>query len=316
MTLKKISISGLLFLIMGSLLITSCSSVDDNDVNADTPVAIRLTSNVDVVSRTSLQDLQIENGQEVGLFIKKTSPSDEVLYSNEKIIANGNGAFTYSTPMFYPVSNENVDFYAYHPYGSSTLFDNIIFHTVATDQTSKESYLNSDFLYASSLDIAKTTNAVLLRFSHKLSKLNFTIKEGTGMDLSGLTSVEILDVSTIAAINMPGGEYSLAPGNAPTTIKVYGVHGTVGAETEISGMSAIIIPQTIPSSNKLFKITINGGTPDETSYYYTPTSLITYEVGKKYSYILTVNHAGITVTSSIEDWISGGDDIEGEGTLE
>ncbi|MDR0660526.1 MAG: fimbrillin family protein [Prevotellaceae bacterium] len=315
MTFNKISILGLLYLIMSGMLITSCSSADENGNNNDDPVTIMLTSNVDVISRTSLQDIQIENGQEVGFFVKKTSPSADVLYTNEKLTATGNGGFIYSTPMFYPVSNENVDFCAYHPYMAGCSLDNPLSFSIKPDQSEKVSYLNSDLLYARKQNISKSTSAVPLKFYHKLSKLNFTIKEGPGMDLSGLTSVEVLNLLPETAIDLANGLISNAFGDI-TPINVYGVHGIAESETQVEGMAAIVIPQDFTAGNRLFKVTVNGGTGNEVSYYYTPNTDFSFESGKKYTYILTINHAGITITSSIEDWVSGGDPIEGEGTID
>lgn len=315
MTLKQISISGLLFLIMGSLLITSCSSVDDNDVNTNTPVAIQLTSKLDVLSRASLQDTQIENGQEVGLFVNKASSLADDLYANEKLRADGAGNFSYSTSMFYPISNENVDFYAYHPYEIGALLNSVINFSVKADQSVKVNHLSSDLLYAENLNVAKTTSAVPMKFYHKLAKLNFTIKEGDGMDLAGMTSVEVLNLLPSITMNLAGGELSTVNGDI-TSIVAYGTRGTTGSESEVTGISAIVVPQIAASSTRLFKITLNGGTANELSYYYTPTADVTFEGGKKYNFILTLNHAGITVTSSIEDWIDSGGTIEGEGTLD
>jgi hypothetical protein len=116
-------------------------------------------------------------------------------------------------------------------------------------------------------------------------------------------------------MNLNGGLVSAASGSL-TPITAHGTRGTVVGENEVSGIAAIIAPQAASVSNKLFKITLNGGSANEVSYYYTPSTDITFEAGKKYNYILTINHAGITVTSSIEDWISGGEDIIGDGTLE
>lgn len=293
---------------MSGLFVISCSSHDDNEGNDNAPVAIALSSKVDVITRSSLQNTQIANGQKVGFFVTKTSLPTDVRYTNVELTADGSGNFS-SSPMYYPISTENVDFYAYHPYQASVSLAAPVTFSVQANQSTDASYLNSDLLYTTKTNVAKSTSAVPLTFKHKLTQLNFTIKQGIGMDLSSMTSVEVLGLLPTTKLNLADGSITAAEGVA-TDIKVHGVRGTTTGEDQVSGMSAIVVPQTAALNVRLFKVTVNG-----VSYYYKPSVDITYEAGKKYNYILTIDHAGITVTSDIEDWGDGGS-INGTGSLD
>lgn len=311
MRLNKKSILGLF--VLGVMLATGCSS-DDKSSGGDVRTPISLSSRVDVTTRSTVQDTQIAKDGEVGIFVTKASAAAEQHYENEKLVANGMGDFSYSTLMYYPVNNENVDFYAYHPYQLNAILENVIDFTVKADQTDVADYLNSDLLWSIKENIAKSTNAVGLNFVHKLSKVNFTVKEGAGMDLSGLSDIEIMDAQTGVSLNLLTGEI-IPLNNNHTPIKAYGVRGINDGEAEVNGISAIVVPQTFTLGSRLFKITISGGTAGEISYYYTPDKDVVLDSGKKYNYILTINHAGIEVTSTIEDWVDGGT-TEGEGTID
>ena len=310
MKITRKSIVGLF--VAGGVLATACSSENDFPVDGDN-TQILLSSKVDMQTRNTLQDEQIENNEHVGLFITKASSLSDVLYDNEDMIANGNGGFSHS-PMYYPVSNENIDLYAYHPFTNGVTVNGDLSFTLPTDQTVLSNFLNSDLLFSKKPNVAKSHNKIAMVFNHKLAKLNFTIIEGDGMDLSGLSNIDVINVLPNVDMNLNTGVLASTTGS-PVTVNAYGVQGVAQGETEVSGIAAIVTPQVFAANQKLFKIVVNGGTPNEVVYNYTPKAPVAIEAGKKYNIILTVNQAGIEISSSIEDWNTG-DPIIGEGTME
>ena len=70
------------------------------------------------------------------------------------------------------------------------------------------------------------------------------------------------------------------------------------------------MPQVVASGITFLKITI-GGVP----YLYVPSANLELKKGTAYNYTITVNMAGITVTSSIVNWVDGGN-IDGEGQID
>ena len=288
--LKKIVIGSLI----AAAIFTSCRGHETPEGEG---TLITLSSRLNMHSKSTLQDVQIEEGQKVGLLVTKAGSPETMLYVNEELTADGDGNFACSTPMYYPITGDNVDMYAYHPYtgGIATSFE------IQADQTSESNYLNSDLLFASVSDIAKSSSAVQMAFNHKLSKVNFTIKEGVGMDLSNLSNVEILNVLPEVGFSLITGTITAASGT-PTAIQTYGVRGVEEEEGEVSGISAIITPQQFVTGSQLFKITINGNTEEEVSYIYTLLEDFDFEEGKKYDITITVNSSSITTISTISDW--------------
>lgn len=286
----------------------------DTGTGAEKAQSISLSSKIELDARTysgglaRLQDVQLVAGRELSLFITETGDLNTALYNNVKITSDGNGNFTHQA-MFYPMSGNNIDFFAVHPYASAASLDNELSVTIASDQASDNNYLQSDLLYASKANVVRSKNSVLLNFAHKLSKLEFTIKKGDEAELTDLSKVSVLGVKPSTSINLTNGALGAATG-AATDVVVRGVRGAAAGETELGGMDAIIVPQTIAQGVKLFEIKI--GT---VNYYYQTTEALSFLEGKKYNLQLTIKQTGIEITSVITDWTDGGT-IEGDGNAE
>lgn len=303
--MKKI----LLSLLAISSILSGCNNSDNDNNNELVPIV--LTSNVVIEGRERLQNIQIAAGQQVSFFVTRTGNLSQIEYDNALLTADGNGNFSYSsggqTTLYYPVDPVNVDFFAIHPYKSTASLSSVYDFEVLPDQTTLTNYYNSDLLYSFVDNIERTRNAVPMVFNHKLSKISLTIKEGTQIDLTNLTNVEMMNVQYQIGLTTSDGSLVPVAGNE-TTIRLYGVRGVTGSETQVSGITGIIVPQSFVTdgTKQLFRLTING-----IDYFYRPENGILYEEGKIYNYTLTVNNTGIVVTSSIEDWLPG-EDITGE----
>jgi len=307
--MKKIFILPIL-----ALLFAGCSDDDDKHNNNEL-IPITLSSRLVVEPRASRQDVQIAANQQVSLFVTKTADINELVYDNAILTADGIGGFSYSyqgeNVLYYPLDNERVNFYAIHPYSVNNNLSTNLGFQVRQNQALITDFLNSDLLYSRVTDIERSRNTVPMIFNHKLTKIKFIIVQGTGVDLAQLNAVNVLNIETEIEMNLTDG--TLVPiSNTPTTVNAYGVRGATGGDTRLEGISAIIVPQEfIASSDKrLFQFTLGN-----TDFYYTPAANITFESGKSYQYTITINDSGISITSSIEDWIPA-DDTEGEGTTE
>ncbi len=287
---------------------TACSDDDCDCVSVDGRTQIRLSSSVDV-STARIQDLQIAQGQNVSFFVTDNGSTQDLQYDNVNIIADGEGGFAYSTPMYYPLGSGTVDFYAIHPYDEGYDLNTARAFTVSASQNVQNNYLASDLLYASVSDVAATTRQVSLGFVHKLARINITLVQGTGLSLTDLESVTILNLLPTATIDPATGALGAASGTTQPIVP-FGVSPASGTETEIENISAIVVPQTLTQGNRLIRITIAGS-----DFYYTPGSNVTFSSGYQYNYTLTVNQAGIEVSSSIDPWENGGS-VTGEGSIE
>lgn len=290
-----------------AMLATGCTKKYYNDCpegGTGDQQRITLSSEVQFGVSPRIQDEQIVSGQALSLFVTRagsTLAADQ-LYQNNRITADGMGGFTYRVPMFYPSNGGNVDLYAVHPYYAASSLSSPHPFEIQTDQTSESNYLNSDLLFGTAANVVPQVNAVALTFYHKLSKLDFTVTTSDpGIDLTQLTAVSVLGTLPQTTVSMTTGAITPATGNATPVVAYNDPETASSSATQVTGYTAIIIPQTAPGAQQLFQLTIGG-----TERYYTPPANYTFDTGKKYNVTLDVTQSGITVTSQIVDWQNGG----------
>lgn len=259
-------------------LLSACSQ-EDTPWNGE----LRLSSGVTVqqtrANSADVPDKQIAEGQTVQVIVtEQDNDAGEYAGYDQALTAQGNGTFTVPTDMFYPESGMGVSIYAYHPATAAASF------VVNTAQDVDENYFNSDLLYSTKANYGRQSAAHSLSFKHKLSKLTFELKRGTGNPVVLGAEVKWTNVCNTAAFDNATGTVS-TPSN-PTTITPHATYGT------------IIVPQTVAAKTALLTVKLtNGGT-----LTYTPDADQLFEGGKKYHYEITVNLTGLEVTSTIADW--------------
>lgn len=290
----------LITIALAATMLVACNK-DESEMN-NWKGEIRLSSGVTMqqtrANDSNVPDKQIANGQQVQVVVTKQSADTEAEAGygyNQALTAQGDGTFAApGTAMFYPKSGQGVSIYAYHPSTATASF------SVIEDQGKADGtdYFQSDLLYSAKTDYAKQSGSHALSFDHKLSKLTYTLTAGTGSpSLTGATVVW-MNVLKSAPFTAATGVVGTASGSAVTITP----HTTYGA---------IIVPQTVNASTKLLKVTLAGGG----ELYYTPTTDQVFEGGKKYNYTITVNLSGLTVTSSITDWDSVGNNRTGTAEM-
>ncbi|WP_288153540.1 fimbrillin family protein [Phocaeicola sartorii] len=273
-----------LFMTMAAatMILAGCSN-DENEITDNWNGEIRLSSGVTVqqtrANNAGVPDTQIAADEFVKVVVTQQS-GDSHNYAGYTLDfkADGNGGLSSATPMYYPTSGMGVNIYAYHPADAATSF------SVQENQSVDKDYYKSDLLYSKAKDYARQKAAHSLTFDHKLCKVTYTLKSGTGSpDLTGAT-VKWLNVAKTIGFDAATGEVT-----TPTDTVTITPHATHGA---------IIVPQTVSSGTKLLQVTLaNGGV-----LYYTPSTDQVFEGGKKYNYDITVNLSGLTVESTITDW--------------
>lgn len=279
-------------------MLTACNK-DENEID-NWNGEIRLSSGVTVLqtraNNSDVPDTQIASGQTVQVVVAKHSTDQSsITYGyNQALTAQGDGTFaTPGTPMYYPQSGKGVNIYAYHPADATASF------LVQENQSKADGsdYFKSDLLYSAKKDYDRQAAAHSLSFDHKLSKLTYELKAGTGTpDVSGAT-VQWLNVLKTAPFTAATGVVGTATGNTVTITP----HATYGA---------IIVPQTVASGTQLLKVTLKAGGV----LYYTPNANQVFAGGSVYKYVITVNLTGLSVESSVTPWTPVGDRT-GDATL-
>lgn len=289
-----------LFLLLAGITLSSCNNDDDcKECEIDESRRIILSSHVMMGAEPRLQDDQIESGQKLSLFITPYNTTSEILYPNIEIIANGTGGFV-GQSMYFPIDGRNIDFYAIHPFKSGASLTNPVNFSIETDQSSEDRYLNSDLLFATRVNRSRNDNPISMIFSHKMSKLDITIENNDGLDLGTLSSFTVSNILPSTTITINDGNITEATG-APVSINAYGVTPALETRASVSGIHAIIVPQTIPALRELFRFTVG-----QQTYVYTTTEEFTFLGGNKHAVKLTISAGEISITSSITPWISGG----------
>lgn len=305
-----------------ALMATGCNNEDEMDNwNGE----IRLTSGIEVQTRaTHNLDESLKNDEIVHVWVDDaknptSSVTKENLYENNQLTKAEGGVLTGGTPMYFPKTGNSVNIFALHT--NATLADNTfpvsqLTHTVAINQKNtddNDGYAKSDLVYAKSTAVERTSGQVPLTFNHLLSKVEVILKEGNGVAgfLSNLNSLKIMNTKLNAQFTLakdkpsygknaehPDGILISADGDVTEISIDKGV--TTGVDNILN--EAIIVPQTLAAATPFIQIKLSAGGV----FTYKLESETTFESGKKYTYTITVNLTGLTVTSSISPWGDGG----------
>lgn len=260
---------------------SACSNVENIEQNDGQPVEIKLSSGVTPESRalTPTQSTQIESGETVYVWAEKNS--DKSSYIDAwSLTADGEGNLTPAVKKYFPTDKASLDIYALH--GNFTVSDEMPASiSVLKDQSTKEAYCESDLLYAVSTNVPYSEKIITLDFKHLLSKIEINLIAGSGVDLSKVTFVKVLNTQLAADITLKNSEAiaaAITPTGDTADITAYKSSDNNGVYAE-----AIVIPQEV--SGTFVEVTV-GGTP----YYYTiPTQ--TLKSGYKYILNLTVGES-------------------------
>lgn len=315
-----------LFMTMAAatMILAGCSN-DENEVADSWNGEIRLTSGVTVQTRSNTQATQIQEGEAVYVWADKASSTTEYIKAWTLTADGSNGFKDNSTPQYYPTDGSNLDFYALHGNFASNAFTEnttefpatAIVHSVEADQsnTDMKNYAKSDLLYAVKKGVTRSKDAVELTFYHMLSKVEVVLKSGNGTpvltdavvtilgtklkaDFTPDKTKDIADVSS-GQSHRAGMIAITESDNAATPIKIQTVI-TDNLDTNNEYGEAVVLPnQTLNEGDAFIQVKLKD---NAVFTYKIPVGGLTLESGKKYTYKITVNQTGLTVTSEIEDW--------------
>jgi hypothetical protein len=304
------------------MILAGCSN-DENEVADSWNGEIRLTSGVTVQTRSNTQATQIQEGETVYVWADKTSSTPNYIKAWTLTADGSNGFKDNSTPQYYPTDGSNLDFYALHGNFASDAFTEnttvfpttAIVHSVEADQSGADmgAYAKSDLLYAVQKNVARSKDAVELTFYHMLSKVEVALKSGDGnpdledavvtilgtklkADFTPNKSATITEqVARADMIAITGDDNNATP----ITIRT---KTTDNFDTNTEYGEAVVLPkQTISQNTPFIQVKLSN---DAVFTYKIPAGGLTLESGKKYTYKITVNQTGLTVTSKIENWTS------------
>ncbi|MDR2893866.1 MAG: fimbrillin family protein [Alistipes sp.] len=284
------------------------ASCDNNNVVLQGPQPVKFSATVGEASATPATrayDTAWENGDEIGIFMVGNGTSTVVDNTNNRQFKTeeGDGVFAAvaaNQTIYYPTDDSEVDFIAYYPYKAGTAIDGNVSVSITTQTTPKD----IDMLWAkannSGAGYSKgSSGAVALQFSHVLSKLVMNVIPGDGLEADDLEdmSVAIRNMYTGAAFNVGTGVVNGF--SNPLDFEPRQV--TNGAKYD-----AIVLPTTYGAGEVMVQFTLDGG--DVFVWNLTDTQA-TFASGSQYTYDVTLNRTGVTVTGDITAWtpVVGGD---------
>ena len=334
-----------LILATSALLLAACStdSTENNVAENYTPVPIQLGTSMEIATRSTSQTLQateLEVGTTVGVYIyhngTSTSATTSYGYKNLAYTVSGTSgdlALVTATdqPYFPQDKSKTLDIYAFAPRTGvytgtgelSSLSGQDVFATTA-DQTADADYRASDFVWGKAAAVTFATASagkIEIPLKHKLSKININIAPGTGMALANLAHARIklngvilqgtVDFTSGAVIPRSGATASSVTltSNASTSATTSFTNG--GNNYTACTSSAVIIPQTIAASTSFITVELWDGSAYTTPYNVTTSAATTFAAETEYTYNIIVNSQGLTLTTTIADWTSGGSAITG-----
>ena len=263
--------------------LSACSNVENIEQNDRQPVEIKLSSGVTPESRalTPTQSTQIESGETVYVWAEN-SGTTTAYFNAWALTSDGSGKLNSgeSDKKYFPTDRSALNIYALH--GNFIVSDEMPASiSVLENQSTKEAYCKSDLLYAVSTNVPYSEKIITLDFKHLLSKIEINLIAGSGVDLSKVTFVKVLNTQLAADITLKNSEAiaaAITPTGDTADITAYKSSDNNGVYAE-----AIVIPQEV--SGTFVEVTV-GGTP----YYYTiPTQ--TLKSGYKYILNLTVGES-------------------------
>ncbi|WP_455634449.1 fimbrillin family protein [Parabacteroides sp.] len=305
--------------LLAALTLTACEK--ESDMSDNGPVELRLTSGIEVQTKTTHGlDQAFKQDEQIHVWVDNAE-TDAALYENNVLKQAADNALTGGTAMYFPQDGKGVDIYALHgivtltekaPYPTAELA-----HTVASDQrssTSTNGYAESDLAYARKIDVTRETPIVNLTFQHLLSKIEVVLKEGDGETgfLGNIDKVEILGTKPTANFTLDKAtEVDAISVSAAGTETAIEIDADVTTDAPEILNEAIIVPQNIEKETPFIQITLTSGGV----FTYKLKEGTTFDSGKKYKYIITANQTDLTLTATIEPWGDGIGDDEGAATM-
>ena len=309
------------------MVIALCGCTQDVEVIVSQPsvpdgaIAININGSISQEYTTRVDDGGFCDGDQIGLYgvnyTDKNATQGVLVNSGNQV---DNARYTYdeksmtwtsSGSVYYKDAETNIDLYAYYPY-SNPLSVGAYKFEVAQDQSGEnavDGYGQSDFLWAYAENVTPSSNAIKLRFSHRLACVNVVLNEGSGFDAG---EWDALDKGVLVMSTTRTADIDLSTGVATATgeASLEGIVMKDGAE----GFRAIVVPQSVDAGKALLDITVDGITRR-----FKTDAVTNYEAGKQTKYTLKVNKKSPSgefelelAATEIIDWVADLDTHGGE----
>lgn len=307
----KISMKKQLFLLAFlSVILSGCSKFVDNLTNSEHPDDLTggtdsIPIKISTLLWTKVSDGNYETGDKVGIYTVNWSDgtSGSLEQSGNHL---DNMAFSFDgtewmseKEAYWKDDTTPADFYCYYPYMSGLQDIHSVAFSVKEDQSSREDYYASEFLYGLTRGAKPSNQAVSITTKHTMSNLLIYLKPGKGYTEETLAAekidITITGVKTSATIDLATGVATPA-----------GEPGNMVPHKENGYWRALVVPQEI-IEGRLLKVKVGNNT-------YELNQTVTFLSNHQHKCTLTVNRIGEGVNIGIGGWET--DDTDYGGVLE
>ena len=327
-----------LFLVaVAGLSLTACS-FDDTlsklEYDNGAPTELRISSSMSnmTITRglTDTQNTQMNNDASPAVYVVKTGTeianyassgaSSVYDYSNVAMRSTA-GSLNTSTlaiadqttihAFYFPQDKSALDVYLYAPREATNPSLSAMPITVQSNQTSRENYLASDFVFGKATNVAQSTATADVTLFHALTKIKLVIKDNKGNDITGLTSA-VLGTSSNKIITDATVNIKADIDNTDETTRTTSLNNAVTLGTT-EGIVTLFSDNSSWDNTPIYGIIPprqNASTIDLTltigSSQYTgklQSSTLTLDAGKMYTFNVALNQSELTITTvEIVDW--------------
>ena len=272
----KIGLKLLVGMMLSPLFLQSCQQEEQLLTGDESRREIVFTSIIDDSHLSRVVDASWEQGDKIGVFMKKAG-TEEVIRGNVPYVTkSGNGNFVGENgPMEFPEGEGvKVDFIAYYPY--TTRAEN--FKQYGIDLTNQQDQRALDLMKAVNLVNRDATSPQgNLQFRHLLSKLVLNLTPSQGASLKGIKA-------TVSALKVKGNADLSANGTITLEDQTAAVEMFVNEEG--TQAEAVLLPQDLTDKLKI-TLELNGQQREVTTNISGKL-----EAGKKYICNLKINLGG------------------------
>lgn len=267
-----------------TIALAACNS-DDNYV--EEPVAAQISATIGKSDVSRASETSWAPGDNIGITM------DGRYVNRQYTTIAGDGVFT-GTTMYFKNKTESVNLTAYYPFAGTEGTAPVLEASTTAENQTPENRTGFDYLYAT-VTTTGATPAVSFNFAHKMSKLTLIFKNGSGMDVSKITSYEINGLILDGTFDTKTGVCAVKNTDAKPL-----VISTTDVKNEVALPSLIIFPQDNVTLTLKIKDNENQEYACNLSFRDNDNRILT---GNNYQWTITVNKTGLTVNkSTIIDW--------------
>lgn len=304
----RLSLNGFVLLSVVAVLSTvpSCSTAEPGEGDSESNLRISLAPSV----VTRVTGTSFDEDDAIGLSVVPWVNGTEQPLSSSRWEDNvkfvyRDGQFVSTSTAYFPDATTPNTFYAYYPYdaagfasGASTLKV-----STASDQRDAKARMTSDWLVAVTRNVVPNGKAVPVVFRHVLSQMQIRMIAGEGITNEELlyAGIVLKDFGTVADYDVDAESFGDV--SEKTDILPSGSWAIDGGY--VTGMSAIVVPQTRKAGESVIYFTYAGKT-----LAYKPSSDFTFESGRSHLFTATISMTSqgptLSVSAQIDDWQEGG----------